>query len=135
VDVRVVVCAVIERDGKVLVAQRSADKQYPRQWEVPGGKPEAGETPEQALLREVKEELACDIEVLHPIDVVRHDYGGDHHYLLLFYACRLVHGEPVVQPEQGLGKTEWAPRQRLAAYDFLEGDRAFVLRLAAKPKA
>lgn len=130
--VRAVVCAVIERDGNVLVAQRSEEKHYPLRWEFPGGKPEPGETPEQALVREVREELGCEIQVLHPLDVVDHDYGGEHHYLLLFYACRLVRGEPHVQPAQGLKKVEWAPRGRLASYDFLAGDRAFARRLAAR---
>lgn len=131
VAVRTVVCAVIERDGKVLVAQRSKEKHYPLQWEFPGGKPEAGETPEQALVREVKEELACDIEVLRPLDVVEHDYGGGHLYHLRFYACRIRVGEPAVQPGQGLKRVEWAERARLPEYEFLAGDRAFVRRLAA----
>jgi 8-oxo-dGTP diphosphatase len=114
----------------VLVAQRSGEKHYPLQWEFPGGKPEPGETPAQAVVREVREELACEVEVLHPLDVVQHDYGGEHHYLLLFYACRLVRGEPVVQLGQGLKRVEWAPRSSLHRYDFVEGDRAFVSRLA-----
>ena len=127
---RTVVCAVIEREGKILVAQRSEEKHYPLQWEFPGGKPEAGESLEQALVREVREELACDIEVLHRLDVVKHDYGGEHHYELLFFACRLVRGDPVPQPGSGLRRCEWADRRRLPDYEFLEGDREFVRRLA-----
>ena len=70
-----VVCAVIERDGRVLVAQRPAHKHLPLKWEFPGGKVEPGEAPEAAIVREIREELACDILITRALPRFTHAYA------------------------------------------------------------
>lgn len=128
---RLVVAAVIQRDGRVLVSQRPPEKHYPLQWEFPGGKVEAGESPEAALRREIREELGVDIRVGDLIERVHHDYGGGHDYDLLFYECRIVAGEPSAQPGQGVHQVGWWTPAELAGLDVLEGNRALVRRLSA----
>jgi len=71
-----VVAALIEQEGRVLVAQRRADQARPLAWEFPGGKVEPGESPSQALVREIEEELACSIEVGAVVDVVFFAYDA-----------------------------------------------------------
>jgi 8-oxo-dGTP diphosphatase len=71
-----VVAAVIEdATGRVLVAQRPAHKHLALKWEFPGGKVDAGESPEAALVREIREELGCDITLVRPLPRFTHDYG------------------------------------------------------------
>jgi 8-oxo-dGTP diphosphatase len=70
-----VVCALIERDGLVLVAQRPAHKHLALKWEFPGGKVEPAETPEAAIIREIKEELGCDITLTRTLPRFTHAYG------------------------------------------------------------
>jgi 8-oxo-dGTP diphosphatase len=69
-----VVCAVIERGGRVLIAQRPPGKHLPLQWEFAGGKVEPDEAPEAAIVREIREELGCQIEIVHPLPAFQHDY-------------------------------------------------------------
>ena len=70
-----VCCALIEHEGRVLIAQRPFDKHLAGQWEFPGGKVEADESPEDALHREIEEELGCRLTDLRPLPPVEHDYG------------------------------------------------------------
>ncbi len=70
-----VVCAVIEHEGRVLLAQRPAHKHLPFQWEFPGGKVEPGETPEAAIVREIREELGCSIIVTRALPRFTHAYA------------------------------------------------------------
>lgn len=130
VPARPVVAAIIQRDGRVLVAQRPPTKHYPLQWEFPGGKVEPGESPEEALRREIREELGVEIDVVGLIDRVHHDYGGGHDYDLLFFECRVRAGEPVAQPGQGVHRLEWVEARRLPELDFLVGNRRLAERLA-----
>lgn len=71
-----VCCALIEHEGRVLIAQRPFDKHLAGQWEFPGGKIEPDETPETALHREIAEELDCNLEILRPLPATDHDYDG-----------------------------------------------------------
>jgi 8-oxo-dGTP diphosphatase len=91
--VPVVACALVDTDGRVLVAQRPEGKQFAGLWEFPGGKIEAGETPEAALIRELKEELGIDTQssCLAPLSFVSHAYA-EFHLLMLLYVCRKWQG-------------------------------------------
>lgn len=97
-----VVCAItVRQDGKVLVCRRGEGRSLAGLWEFPGGKVETGETPEQALVREMREELGIDIEVGAARAAVEWCYG-EQSLRLLPYVCRLVAGEPVA-----LEHAEW----------------------------
>lgn len=71
-----VVCALIERDGKVLIAQRPAHKHLPFKWEFPGGKVEKDETPADAIVREIREELGIEVVVTRTLPSFNHAYGA-----------------------------------------------------------
>jgi 8-oxo-dGTP diphosphatase len=92
--------ALIDRDGRVLLAQRPTGKSMAGLWEFPGGKVEAGETPEAALIRELKEELHIDTwaSCLAPLTFASHRYD-DFHLLMPLFACRKWQGIP--QPREG----------------------------------
>ena len=87
--VLVVACALVDADGRVLVAQRPAVRAMAGMWEFPGGKIEAGETPEAALVRELAEELGIDVthECLAPLSFASHGYEA-FHLLMPLYVCR-----------------------------------------------
>ena len=99
----VVAAALIDRDGRLLVQQRPEGLSMAGLWEFPGGKIERGETPEQALIRELGEELAIDVDhaCLAPACFAS-DTLGDRHLLLLLYVCRKWRGTPVAQHASAL---------------------------------
>ncbi len=90
----VVACALVDIDGRVLLAQRLENKPMAGLWEFPGGKVEQGELPEQALIRELKEELDIDVSAscLAPFTFASHTYE-DFHLLMPLYVCRKWNGE------------------------------------------
>ena len=90
-----VVAAVIVRDGKILAAQRGYGK-WKGYWEFPGGKIEPGETPPQALTREIREELAIGITIDRLLDTVEYDYPDFH----LTMHCYICHISPEADPQQ-----------------------------------
>jgi 8-oxo-dGTP diphosphatase len=112
----VVVGAVIVRDELILCAQRGSSGALGGLWEFPGGKIEAGETPRQALEREIREELACRVHVGEELTTTTHEYDFGVVTLTTFY-CTLVEGEPRLSEHQAvlwlppgeLGSIEWAP--------------------------
>jgi 8-oxo-dGTP diphosphatase len=112
--------------GQILVGQRRKRDRHPLKWEFPGGKVEQGESPRQALVRELAEELRIDASVGSELARYQHDYAsGSVH--LLFFAITEFRGEPEARVfEQIL----WADLTSLTALDFLEGDVDFVWRLA-----
>ena len=118
-----VVAAIIERQGRILIGQRQAEQSHPLKWEFPGGKVEPGETPQQALTRELEEELA--IRNARGPEIMRYQftYPGKPAIALIFHRVTEFEGEP-----QNLIYREmrWEPRAQLSAFDFLEGDRAFI---------
>jgi 8-oxo-dGTP diphosphatase len=122
----VVVAAVIERDGKVLICQRKGGR-HARKWEFPGGKVEPGETPREALKRELREELAIEAEIGDELDRYRLQYGEGPVISLHFHRVTSFEGEPVNLQFENI---VWEKRTRLPEYDFLEGDIEFVQRLA-----
>lgn len=120
-----VVAAVMEREGAILIAQRKRDVTHPLKWEFPGGKVEPDELPQTALARELDEEL--DIEAVIGPEITRYSYqySGSEPILLIFYSVLDFEGEP---HNLNFEEIVWAPRERLPEYDFLEGDREFLLK-------
>ena len=123
-----VVAAVIERkDGRILIAQRKAGDRHQLKWEFPGGKVEPGETAEQAVVRELDEELAIQARVDREMMRYEHQYEGRLPILLIFYRITEFTGEP---RNLQFAEIRWEPQERLREYDFLEGDREFLIWLA-----
>ena len=126
-SLRVVVAAVVERDdGRILLARRLPDAHLGGLWEFPGGAVEDGETPEEALARELVEELGVRITVAEPVTFAFH---RDEHrdVVLLFHAACIVQGEP-----RGLQGQEvrWFAREELAVLATPPADAALVRRLS-----
>ncbi|OWR33148.1 8-oxo-dGTP diphosphatase MutT [Saccharibacillus sp. O23] len=111
-----VVGAVITENGKVLCAQRGNTKAQPYKWEFPGGKIEEGETPQEALKREIQEEMNCNVEVGERIETTVYEYDFGIVHLTTFY-CTLIEGRPMLTEHaairwlaaEELGKLDWAP--------------------------
>ena len=121
----VVTAAVIEQDGRFLLTRRVEGTHLAGFWEFPGGKCEPGETHQQALARELDEELAVAVAVGPRILVTTHTYG-ERTVELHFYETRLL-GTPRPQLGQAM---RWASRQELAGLDFPEADAALIEMLA-----
>jgi 8-oxo-dGTP diphosphatase len=114
-----VVAAVIRGPSGLLISRRLAGAERGGQWEFPGGKVEPGEAEPEALRREIREELGCDLEVGKLLLRHRHRYP-DLQVELAFYACRLPTG---AEPRPiGVAALAWAPPGTLASYDFCEAD-------------
>src|SRR5579859_1912129 len=118
-----VVAAVIEREGRILIAQRKRTGQHPLKWEFPGGKVEAGEAPEAAVVRELEEELAIRAKVDGEVTRYEYQYPGRTPIVLIFYRVMEFEGEP---RNLDFEQIVWAARERLVDYDFLEGDAEFI---------
>jgi 8-oxo-dGTP diphosphatase len=121
-----VVAAIVERGGRVLVCQRRPGDAHPMKWEFPGGKVEPGETPADALRRELDEELGIDARIGGEITRYEYCYPGKPPILLIFYAVTEFTGEPRNRVFQRIC---WDAPVRLRDYDFLEGDVDFVRSL------
>jgi 8-oxo-dGTP diphosphatase len=128
VPVTTVVAAVIEREGRILIGQRKRSAAaHPLKWEFPGGKVDSGETPEQALLRELQEELAIRATIGSEITRYEFQYPEKPPILLIFCRVEEFDGEPVNQAFETIA---WERAENLARYDFLEGDVAFIRALS-----
>lgn len=119
-----VVCALIERDGRVLLARRPAHKHLGGKWEFPGGKVEPGEAPAAALVRECREELRCEIEVGAALPPVTHAYS-DRVITLAPFVCRLAVASPapVAAEHSALA---WVEPERMAEHDLPAADAPIV---------
>ena len=124
-----VVAALIEQEGRVLVAQRRADQSQPLAWEFPGGKVEPGESPSQALVREIQEELACSIEVGAVVDVVFFAYDA-FDLIMPVYRATIRAGVPVARQ---VAAVAWVARAELASLAFTPADIPLARRLASDP--
>ena len=116
--------ALIDADGRLLLARRPAGKAMAGLWEFPGGKVEPGETPEAALIRELHEELGIDTwrSCLAPLTFASHSYGpdeGSFHLLMPLFACRKWDGTP--RPREGQ-TLRWVPPARLRDYPMPPAD-------------
>jgi 8-oxo-dGTP diphosphatase len=118
-----VVAGVMERDGKILICRRRADQPHPLKWEFPGGKIEAGESPEAALIRELREELGVESEPGTELMRYEFAYPGKLAILLIFLEVPGWHGEIDNRIFETL---VWANRSELSGFDFLEGDGPFL---------
>jgi 8-oxo-dGTP diphosphatase len=124
-----VVAAVIERDGQILIGQRKAGGRHGLKWEFPGGKVEPGEEPRAALARELREELGIDAQIGDEIERYDFSYAAQPATHLIFFRVTEFVGEP---ENLDFAQIAWAEQERLPEYDFLEGDVAFVRRLALR---
>jgi 8-oxo-dGTP diphosphatase len=122
-----VVAALVRDAGKVLMSRRRADQAMPLLWEFPGGKVEPGEHPHAALVREVREELGCDLEVGRIHEVVFHAYPEFDLYMLV-YEGRIAGGTP--HPVQ-VAEVAWVPLTELPSLDLLPADYPLARALAA----
>jgi 8-oxo-dGTP diphosphatase len=123
----VVAVALIDADGRVLLAERPAGKPMAGLWEFPGGKLREGETPEAALIRELREELGIDVTAscLAPLAFASHGYE-DFHLLMPLYVCRRWQG--MVTPREGQRLT-WVRPPRLEEYPMPPADKPLVAML------
>jgi 8-oxo-dGTP diphosphatase len=122
--VLVAAVALIDPDGRVLLAQRPEGKSMAGLWEFPGGKVEAGETPEAALIRELREELGIDTwaSCLAPLSFASHAYP-DFHLLMPLFACRRWQGQPAAREGQTL---RWVRPKALTDYPMPPADLPLI---------
>ena len=125
--VLVAAVALVDPDGRVLLAERPAGKSMAGLWEFPGGKVNTGETPEAALIRELAEELGIDVTAscLAPFTFASHTYR-DFHLLMPRYVCRKWSGTPTAREGQRLA---WVRPARLADYPMPPADAPLVASL------
>jgi len=121
-----VTAAIIIQDGKVLLTRRPHDKRHPGMWEFPGGKVEPEESPEEALRRELNEELGVESSVNGVFEVIyyRYDWGA---VLILAYTCTIL-----TSPIKNIGVAEhrWVSPDELSLYQILPADQPIVARLS-----
>ncbi|MCZ6844571.1 MAG: (deoxy)nucleoside triphosphate pyrophosphohydrolase [Alphaproteobacteria bacterium] len=119
--------ALVDADDRILLARRPAGKSMAGLWEFPGGKLQEGETPEAALIRELREELAIDTveSCLAPIAVASHTYD-DFHLLMPLFVCRVWTGTP--QPREGQ-ELAWVRPRDMADYPMPPADTPLVAML------
>lgn len=122
-----VVCAVIERNGHILVAQRPPTKLLPLKWEFPGGKVEPGEQPATAIVREIREELGCEVQITRALPPFVHDYKTVVIAMIPF-VCTLAptSPEPVAHEHVALA---WVSLEELPRYDLAAADWPVVTAL------
>jgi 8-oxo-dGTP diphosphatase len=125
--VLVVACALVDTDGRILIAQRPEGKNLAGLWEFPGGKVEPGEQPEAALIRELKEELGIDVTeaCLAPLTFASHAYE-DFHLLMPLYVCRRWQGEIAQHEHSGL---KWVKPNRLREFPMPPADEPLIAHL------
>lgn len=126
-DVRIipVVCAIIEQDGLVLCALRSEQMSLPGKWEFPGGKLEVNELPEEALIREIKEELNIEIRIIEALPIAEHAYIPEKIIQLIPLRCVTVSDENPTPTEHS--ELRWMKKDELPQLDWAAADIPIVL--------
>jgi 8-oxo-dGTP diphosphatase len=122
-----VVAAIIERDGKILIGQRRAGDWNEFKWEFPGGKVNAHESPRDALARELQEELDIRAEIGMEITRYGYQYPGRPPIELIFFRVTFFEGEP---RNLAFHDIRWEQPRKFTRYEFLDGDVDFVRRIA-----
>ncbi len=126
--VLVAACALIDADNRVLIAKRPEGRPLAGLWEFPGGKVEQGETPEDALIRELFEELSVRVTnpCLAPLTFSSYDYP-EFHILLALFVCRRWEGSPVPREAQEI---KWVRANRLREFPMPPADEPLISHLA-----
>ena len=117
-----VVAAVIKKDNKIFCCQRGPKGECAFKWEFPGGKIEPGETKEEALVREIKEELNCNINIEKFITTINHEYNT-FSLTMHVYLCSLKESEPILLEHKS---SIWCDKNKLNDLDFAEADKLFL---------
>ncbi|HDM76126.1 MAG TPA: (deoxy)nucleoside triphosphate pyrophosphohydrolase [Deltaproteobacteria bacterium] len=125
---KLVTAALICSNNKILITQRPPDKLFPLQWEFPGGKVEPSEDPEDCLIRELKEELDVDIEVVDPFITVNHRYPEFYISLMTFW-CKIKGGKIRLLEHSDY---KWVELEELTSYDFVEADAILIKKIIEK---
>ncbi|MEW5248057.1 8-oxo-dGTP diphosphatase MutT [Microbulbifer discodermiae] len=123
-----VAVGAVYRQGAILIARRHAHRHMGDRWELPGGKVEAGETPKQALTRELREEVAIRVTQLKPLVEIRHDYG-DKRVLLDTWWVTGFDGEPRGAEGQ---EVRWVPVESLGEFRFPDANLAIIEAIRAQ---
>jgi len=123
-----VVAALIVKDQRLLICQRTRHQTMPLKWEFPGGKIEDGEQPRDALRRELEEELGIDAQIGEEVERIQHEYPNGGSVELRFF---IVHDYSGQLQNRIFREIRWAERGELAGFDFLEADLTLVEKLAA----
>lgn len=119
-----VVAAIIIHDGKIFATQRGYGE-FKDGWEFPGGKIEQGETPEEALIREIREELDSEIEVGELFDTVEYDYP-QFHLSMDCFLCKLQKGKLVLKEHEA---AKWLSQEQLDSVEWLPADKGLINKL------
>jgi 8-oxo-dGTP diphosphatase len=121
---------LVDAEGRILLARRPEGKSMAGLWEFPGGKMEAGESPEDALIRELREELSIDVQTsdLEPLTFVSHAYP-DFHLVMPVFLCRRWAGQVVALEHEGLA---WVAAERLSDYSMPAADLPILAAIKVK---
>ena len=122
---KVVMAAVVEKDGKYMICRRGPGRRLEGVWEFPGGKLEAGETPEEGLARELREELKIETEIGPILDAQLE--SEFHEFIILYYRARIIYGEPALTEHSEI---KYVRPSELMSYEFSTADAKAAERLA-----
>jgi len=125
-----VAAGLVFKQGRLLITQRNESDHLGGMWEFPGGKIEPGETFEQCLCRELREELEIDVEVSELVETISHQYP-ERKVLIKFFRCNIILGEPKLLDCQNL---EWVEVDELDNYEFPPADAQLIERLRNERK-